>query len=329
MAPHLSQAGLLALLFAVAGVARARDLLVSSRFSDNVLRYSTTGEPLGVFASGHGMDNPNGIAYGPDGHLYVGLGDTGRIMVFDGQSGTFLRDLVTPATSGGLLACRAIAFLPGGDLLVNDGAGDRVMRYDATTGAFLGAFASGNGLDGPVGLTIGPDGNVYVGAALSNAVFVYDQAGNLLRTLPAPAGQSNTTGVLFHTDGSLLVAQSVSNTVQRLDPITGLGGTLASGGGLSIPIAMAFHPDGSLLVGSFGNDKVVRYNAMTGQPLGDFILQGAGGLDGTHNFAFVPVPAPGVLALAFGAVLVQRRRRGPGGRSGDYACPPCTSPSPG
>ena len=288
---------------------QARDILVSSRFSDNVLRYSDQGSFLGVFASGNGLDNPNGIAYGTDGNLYVGLGDVGRVMVFEGQTGAYLRDLVTPATSGGLQACRAIAFAPSGDLLVNDGAGNRVMRYDPVSGAFKGVFASG--LVGPVGLTVGPDNNVYVGAALSNAVFVYDQSGALLRTLPAPAGQNNTTGVLFDSTGQLLVAQSVTNTVQRLDPVSGAGTTFASGGGLSIPIAMIFHPDGSLLVGSFGNDRVIRYNAQTGAAMGDFIMAGSGGLDGTHNFAFVPVPGPaGLVVLGAAGVIAWRRRRG-------------------
>jgi len=267
----------------------ANDLLVSSRFSDNVLRYDgVTGQSKGVFASGNGLDNPNGIAIGPDGNLYVGLGDVGRVMVFDGRTGAFLRDFVTPATSGGLAGCRAIAFLPGGDLLVTSGATSQILRYEATTGAAKGVFASGDGMSGPVGLTVGPDGTVYVGAALSNAVYVYDRNGALLRILQSPAGQSNATGVLLDRRGQLLVAESVTNTVQRLDPVTGAATVFASGGGLAVPIGLTFLPGGDLLVGSFNNDKVVRYDGTTGAPEGDFIVGGAGGLDGTHNFAFLP-----------------------------------------
>lgn len=290
--------------------ALGRDLLVSSRFSDNVLRYNEqTGAFKGVFASGNGLDNPNGIAVGPDGHLYVGLGDVGRVMVFDGQTGAYLRDAVSPATSGGLTGCRAIAFGPGADLFVTSGATSQVLRYDGVSGAFEGVFASGHGLSGPVGLTFGPDNTCYIGGALSNSVYVFDSAGTYLRTLPAPAGQSNCTGVLIDPAGQLLVAQSVTNTVQRLDPVTGAGGTWASGGGLSIPIGMTFLPNGDLLVGSFGNDKVVRYDRLTGLPVGDFILSGAGGLDGTHNFAYLPVPAPSTLGLGLAALVAGRRRR--------------------
>jgi peptidyl-prolyl cis-trans isomerase A (cyclophilin A) len=282
---------LLLALSLLAQAALARDLLVSSRFSSTVLRFDgDSGAFKSVFATGHGLANPNGIAYGPDGNLYAGNGDEGRVLVFDGQSGAYLRDFVTPETSGGNAGNRAIAFLPDGDLLVDSGATSQILRYQAGTGTFKGVFASGGGMTGPVGLTVAPDGKVYVGAALSNRVYVYDSAGALLRTLAPPSGQSNCTGVLIDPAGGLLVALSVTNTVLRMDAVTGAATTFASGGGLNIPINLIFHPSGDLLVGSFVNDKVIRYNGTTGQVIGDFIASGAGGLDGTHNFAFVPDP---------------------------------------
>jgi WD40 repeat protein len=272
-----------------AGPAAARDLFVSSRLSDNVLRYDAeTGAFKGVFASGNGLDNPNGIAFGPDGNLYVGLGDVGRVMIFDGASGAFLRDFVTPEASGGNVGARAIAFLPGGDLLVDSGGSSQVLRYEAGTGRFKGVFASGDGLNGPVGLTVASDGTVYVGGALDNRVHVYDPSGQPVRVYAPPAGQSNVTGVLLDRRGHLLVAHSVSNTVRSIDLATGENTAFASGGGLNIPINMIFLPGGDLLVGSFSNDKVVRYDGATGALKGDFILSGSGGLDGTHNFALSP-----------------------------------------
>ncbi len=290
-------AGLAGGLLAMA--AQAGDLLVSSRFSDNVLRYdATTGAYVGVFAQGNGLDNPNGIAYGPDGHLYVGLGDVGRVMVFDGRDGTYLRDFVTPADSGGLAGARAIAFLADGDLLVADGAGDRILRYAAGSGSFRGVFAQGNSLDGPVGLIVAADGEVYVGAALSNKVLVFGPDGAFRRVREGDPGQRNATGLVFDRHGQLLVAQSVSNTVQRMDPLAGAATTFASDGGLQIPIGMIFHPGGDLLVGSFGDDRVLRYSGSDGRFLGDFVSAGAGGLDGTHNLVFMPDAIPAASPLA-------------------------------
>ena len=286
-----------AAMFALPAHAEPGDLLVSSRFSNNVLRYDRlTGAPKGVFASGHGLANPNGIAYGPDGHLYVGLGDTGRIMRFDGQSGAYIDDFVN-TSEGGFSGCRAIAFGPDGDLFVAAANISSVLRFDGATRAFEGAFASGNGMDGTVGLTFAPDGDLYVGAALSNAVYRYDPTGELVRTYPGGT-QRNTTGVLIDADGDLIAAYSVTNRIGRFDAET--GATLRQfevTSDLSIPIGMIFDPDGMLLVGSFGNDSVLRYDPATGAYLGPLVLTGSGGLDGTHNFAFIPVPAPSGLAL--------------------------------
>jgi outer membrane protein assembly factor BamB len=268
----------------------AGDLLVSSRFNSHVLRYdAVTGAFVSVFGAGYGMANPNGIAYGPDGNLYVGNGDEGRILKLDGQTGEFLGDFVTPATPGGLAGCRAIAFGPDGNLYVDSGATNNVLAYDGATGAFLRVAAQGNGMSGPVGLTFGPEGNLYVGAALSNAVYVFDPGGNFLRSFNCGGSFSNATGVLFDPAGRLLVAQSVTNNVVAFNPTTGAClGIAATGGGLNVPIGMTLAPDGRLLVGSFNTDSALKYNLATTLSAGTFIARGAGGLDGTHNFAYVP-----------------------------------------
>ncbi len=93
--------GLFFLLALSAAPALAGDLLISSRFSNNVLRYDAeSGAFIGVFATGSGLANPNGIAYGPDGNLYVGLGDTGTVMRFNGLTGSFIDQFVTGEASG-------------------------------------------------------------------------------------------------------------------------------------------------------------------------------------------------------------------------------------
>lgn len=286
------------------------DLLVSSRFSNNVLRYDRlTGAFRGVFASGNGLANPNGIAYGPDGHLYVGLGDTGRIMKFHGRTGAYLSDFVNTAEAG-FSGSRAIAFGPDGHLYVAGANINSVLRFDGATGAFKDVFASGNGMSGTVGLTFAPNGDLFVGAALSNAVYRFSSSGQFQRTYGG-GSLSNATGVLVDAQSRLLVAYSVSNRIQRYNLATGGNlGSLGATESLSIPIGMIFDPDGNLLVGSFGNDSVLKYNASTGAFLGTLVLRGSGGLDGTHNFAFMQIPAPGT-AVGFAAVAlwIARRRR--------------------
>ncbi|MEO6324303.1 MAG: NHL repeat-containing protein, partial [Thermoanaerobaculia bacterium] len=290
---RLLSTALLVLLWSISPRGDAGDFLVSSRFSNAVLRFDgTTGQFKSVFTSGNGLANPNGIAIGPDGNVYVGLGDVGVVRRFDARTGAPLATLVhddplTPVDeSGGLRGCRAIVFGPDGDLYVDAGSIDKVLRYDGRTGAFKGIAAEGNGMRGPVGLTFGPDGNLYVGAAISSGIYVFGPTGAFIRRLSC--GDA-VTGVVFGPDGFLYGASSVANVVRKYDPSSGQClGEFAAGGGLSIPIGVGVSPDGNLLVGSFSTNSVIKYSFATGQPLGTFVAAGAGGLEGTHNFLFLP-----------------------------------------
>lgn len=285
-----------------AAPAAARDLLVSSRFSNTIIRYNdATGALVRTFASGPELQNPNGIAYGPDGNLYVGLGDAGAILRYNGQTGAFI-DTFVPAGLGGLASVRDIAFGPDGNLYADSGTTKQVLRYSGSTGAFLGIAAAGGGLNGPVGLTFGPDGSMYVGGALSNRIYRFSPAGTLLRTY-SPGTLSNATGVAIGLDGMLYASMSVSNVVARFNPDTGaLLGTFGAGTGLNTAIYSTIAPGGDLLVGSFGDDSVRRFDPVTGASHGVFIAPGLGGLDGTHDMVFMPVPGPTV--AGFGAALL-------------------------
>lgn len=290
-------------------LAQTGDLLVSSRFSNNVLRYDrVTGAFKGVFASGNGLANPNGIAYGPDGNLYVGLGDTGRVMKFHGQTGAYISDFVN-TNEAGFSGSRAIAFGPDGHLYVASANVNSVLRFDGHSGAFKDVFASGNGMTGTVGLTFAPNGDLFIGAATSNAVYRFNSSGEFQRTYGG-GSLSNATGVLIDNQNRLLVAYSVSNRIQRYNLTTGGNlGSLGVTSSLNIPIGMIFDPEGNLLVGSFGNDSVLKYNPTTGAFLGTLVLSGSGGLDGTHNFAFMQIPTPATSLMLLTMVGIAPRRR--------------------
>ena len=88
-----------------------------------VLRFSPTGEFLGVAASGNGLSRPYGNAFGPDGNLYVSSFRTNQILRFDGKTGAFI------------------------DVFASDNNG---------------GFGSLNSLNGPNGLLFAPDGSLYV-----------------------------------------------------------------------------------------------------------------------------------------------------------------------
>ena len=123
-----------------------------------VLRFSPTGEFLGVAASGNGLSRPYGNAFGPDGNLYVSSFRTNQILRFNGTTGEFLGIFASDNNNG---------------------------------------LGSANGLNGPNNLLFGQDGSLYVATegtandASGNLVFAYDS--QVLRYSPAQVGGTEPT----------------------------------------------------------------------------------------------------------------------------------------
>jgi len=61
-------------------------------------------------------------------------------------------------------------------LLVSSNETDSVLRFDAMTGAFIDTFvpSGSGGLNGPIGLVFGADGNLYVSSVVSLSVLRFD-----------------------------------------------------------------------------------------------------------------------------------------------------------
>jgi sugar lactone lactonase YvrE len=123
-----------------------------------ILRYSPSGNFLGVAASGSGLTRPYGNAFGPDGSLFVSSFRTNQILRFNPNTGDFLGVFASDNNGG------------------------------------LGTL---NGLNGPNALLFGPDGSLYVATegtandALGNLVFPFDS--QVLRYSPEQvAGLAST-----------------------------------------------------------------------------------------------------------------------------------------
>jgi len=195
--------------------------------------------------------------------------------------------------SGPVLALATFLVLSNGtsanavQLLVASHGNNRVLRYAWPSGRFIDVSGSGGGELGSQGMTLGPDGNLYVGGEYSHNVGRYDgQTGEFIDAF-ATTHLNGPTGLTFGPDGSLYVSCWNCQTVAKFN---GKTGDWISDFALltlfSYPHALAFGPDGNLYVNSYAHNQVLRYDGVTGQFLGVFASHAA--LMGATGLVFAP-----------------------------------------
>jgi DNA-binding beta-propeller fold protein YncE len=244
-----------------------------------ILRYDgNTGAFIDNFALGGNLASPRGIIFGPDGNLYVAdrkfIGKDwqleGRVARYDGITGAYLGDFV-PLGSGGLSIPTQLVFGPSIedagrlDLYVVSTGTDAVLRYDGTTGTFLGEFVTSGsgGLQGPVTMTFGPDGDLYVADFYSSDLAVKRFQG--------------------------LADQSPGAFIDTFIP--------AGTGGLRAPSGLIFGPDGNhdgqldlylaeVAANGLIKASVKRYDGVTGDFIDTFVIPRSGGLEGAVLITF-------------------------------------------
>jgi len=169
----------------------------------------------------------------PQGTFLVGNSRGNNVLRFDGNTGNYLGEFISPG-SGGLSNPDTIVFGPDGngddksDIYVASGdkpgnsaepTASAVLRYDGITGGFIDKFVADNpntaadetgGLFRPYGLAFGPDGNFYVSSFLSDQILRYNgKTGQFIDVFASgnqqAGGLNGPNGLLFAPDGNLYV----------------------------------------------------------------------------------------------------------------------------
>lgn len=256
--------------------------------------------PAGCEVFADGLLAPRFMAVAADGTVYITETGTGGDEVLGATTQQAEEtDIATPVAEGDAGAGEEASPVAEGE---GEGEGEggpptnrgytgqvTVVTPDGTQGVLSTSFASYSDGVGPEGITIGPDGLIYmavggagVGAGADaitgeNTVFVIDPATGqptVLAELGSLEVANNPDGtdvnpnlydVAFGTDGLLYVADAGGNTIYSVDPATGaaslftvvpelgdLTGATPEAGApdrQAVPTGLALATDGNLLVG--------------------------------------------------------------------------------
>ncbi|HEX4781388.1 MAG TPA: hypothetical protein VH301_11585 [Usitatibacter sp.] len=264
-------------------------LFVSGWFSTVHVFDACTGEYLRDLDSRSRLAGAMAVRLGPDGMLYAVAETTGVVQKYRNDTLDYVgifADVPNIGATGLQFDAAGIAYVDGYD-------SDDVKRFDASGNPLDAAVAPrASGLNGPDnGMIFAPDGNLYIPGWDSHNVIRWDpRTGQTSVAVAArTAGLFHTRGLLMSRDGvNMFITSEGSGTVLAWNMSTGAVSVLATN--LEGPTGIAYGIDGKLLVSS-GNG-VVRVDPDTGERLGVFIAQGAGGISGQVFLAVVPRDLP-------------------------------------
>lgn len=193
------------------------------------------------------LDAPSGVAIGPDGTIYIAdtennrirrVGTNGLITTIAGSMGGGYSGDDGPASEAHLNYPCGVAMGPDGSLYIADTLNSRIRRV-STSGIITTMAGGGFGGDGdlgiearlnyPEGVTVSPDGTLYIADTGSHRVYRLRPNG-IINTLagdghagysgdggrPLEANLNNPAGVAIGPDGTLYIADCINHRIRGL-----------------------------------------------------------------------------------------------------------------
>ncbi len=283
----------------------------------------TVSAGTGAFTAGHAGDGgsatkaelniPYDVTFDAAGNMYIAdtrnqrvrkVDTNGVITTIAGNGQALYAGDGGPATLASLQGPIAVATDAAGNVYITDQANQRIRKVDAVSGnitTVAGNGVAGSGADGlagdggpailaslfqPVGIAIGPDGNLYIADQANSRIRKVDLVTGIITTVagngtlafsgdggPATSAQLYyPTDVIFDPAGNFYIADSANQRVRKVDAQTGIITTVAGSGtqgfagdggpataaAFSLPAALAFDAAGNLYISDFGNERIRR-----------------------------------------------------------------------
>ena len=235
---------------------------------------AANGDPKKLITIAPGkLNEPNGVAMGPDDNPYVIDTWNGRVQVFS-PKGSFKSAFTA---DDGFFGPRELAVDPAGYTYVADTGKHRIVKFDPK-GVKLQSWGTKGDKDGqfnePIGLALDQAGNLYVADRLNSRIQVFSSNGQFLRKWPAkwliPVGANGVPeqvdiephlaidqahGVVYATDGKgrkVLCFKLDGTELASLDTNT-TGAPL-----FSVPVGVAVDKGGNVYVVDAGAGKILK-----------------------------------------------------------------------
>jgi len=237
------------------------------------------------------MEQPRGIAAGPDGSVYVTDLSHRHIQMFT-ANGVFVARWGSQGSDEGEFEVPiGVAVGNNGDVYVTDAFLQHVQRFSAN-GDFISAFGSyGTGpgeFETPWGIAAAPDGSIYVSSVDSSIIQKLTPDGQYILhwgDVGSDAGEFHIPyGIAVDSNGDVYITDHVNERVQKFDSEGNYllhWGTGGSGNGQFLaPTGIAIGADGVVYVADSGNHRIQMFNS-AGHYLGKWGQSGsdAGDID--------------------------------------------------